>query len=420
MHQQGTVADPDPPACREQQFGSQLDTGRGQPLAAPRSTAGRLKLSSCGRIALRSLLFDRPKLLAALAGVIFATILAVVEIGLYYGFESQASMVIKRVGGDLWVMPRGIEVLDNGETMSVSARNLLESQPCIADVRAVAYGFVRIRKPGGSADLALVVGADERSGRPVPWGIAPSDLAILRQPLRVSVDRYDLRKLHLPPDPIGATFEVKGQEVVVGAVTTGIRSFTLSPYLMTSIGNARRLLRLGEQQATYFAITLAGPACGPVIKEWVAGQGDLVAVPSAEWVRMTEDHWVHGSGAGLAIGFTGALGLVIGAVIVGQTLYVMLAQYRREIATLKAVGARTGELAAFVLWQVGFLAIVGGAIGVAAAIAIAAAAQSFGLMIIVSSDSIGLAAAAVAGTCALASLASLHSLAGIAAAEVFQ
>jgi putative ABC transport system permease protein len=372
------------------------------------------------RIALRSLLFDRPKLLAALAGVIFATTLAVVQIGLYRGFVSQASMVIERVGGDLWVMPRGVKVLDNGETMSISVRNLLESQPCVADVRAVAYGFVQIRKPGGSYDLALVVGTDERPSAPVPWGMVPPDHGVLRQPLRVTVDRHDLNKLGLPPDPIGTTFGVEGQEVVVGAVTTGIRSFTLSPYLMTSIDNARRLLGLGEQQATYFATTLADPICGPMMQQWAAGQRDLVAVPRDEWMRMTEDYWVHGSGAGLAIGFTSALGLVIGAVIVGQTLYAVLAQYRREIATLKALGARTGELAAFVLWQVGFLAIVGGAIGAVVATTIAVVADSFGLMIIVSFDTIGLAAAAVAGICALASLVSLHSLAGIAAAEVFQ
>ena len=72
------------------------------------------------------------------------------QIGLYRGFEISASTVIQHVGGDLWVVPTGIDVLDNAQVMSPGPRQLLLSHPCVADARAVIYGFVVIQKPSGT------------------------------------------------------------------------------------------------------------------------------------------------------------------------------------------------------------------------------------------------------------------------------
>jgi hypothetical protein len=59
------------------------------------------------RIALKSLLHDRGKAGAALAGVAFATTLLLVQSGVYLGFLETSAGLISRVGGDVWVMARG-------------------------------------------------------------------------------------------------------------------------------------------------------------------------------------------------------------------------------------------------------------------------------------------------------------------------
>ena len=71
------------------------------------------------RIAIRSLLFDRGKLIAALLGVALATTLAFVQIGLYRGFQVSSSAVIDHFGGDLWVIPTGLEVLDVAPVLAI-------------------------------------------------------------------------------------------------------------------------------------------------------------------------------------------------------------------------------------------------------------------------------------------------------------
>ena len=63
-------------------------------------------------VALRSLVFDRSKLVASLAGVALATTLLLVELGLYVGLLDSSAALVRRVGGDVWLMARGTEVLE--------------------------------------------------------------------------------------------------------------------------------------------------------------------------------------------------------------------------------------------------------------------------------------------------------------------
>src|SRR5205823_5692141 len=65
----------------------------------------------------------------------------------------------------------------------------------------------------------------------------------------------------------------------------------------------------------------------------------------SEFRKMTEDYWVEGSGAGIALGLSAILGVVVGFVIVGQTLYTLTKEHLKELATLKAIGATGAELA---------------------------------------------------------------------------
>ena len=187
------------------------------------------------RIAVRSLLFDRGKLVASLLGVALASTLGFVQVGLYRGFETTSSAVIDHVGGDMWAMPTGLEVIDYAQIVSVGPRNLLLSHPCVADVRGVIYGFAITQVASGTRSTALVVGVEPRPGNTVPWDIVAGDARDLDAPLRISVDRTDLDKLQLPAAPIGSTFEVSSRQVTVAVVTDGVRSFTLSPYLFLSL-----------------------------------------------------------------------------------------------------------------------------------------------------------------------------------------
>jgi len=372
------------------------------------------------RIAIRSILFDRGKLIASLLGVALASTLGFVQIGLYEGFVRSSSTVIDHVGGDMWVMPRGLNVIDYSQIVSAGPRGLLLSHPCVADVRGLLYGFSWVQRPSGTRSTAIVVAVEPRAGRRIPWGDIVGDVAQLDQPLRVSVDRTDLGKLELPSNPLGRNFEINSLKVTVSAVTDGIRSFTLNPYIFTSMTNGRRLLGLSENEVMYYVVDLVDRRCAGDLMQSVKRYPDIEIIDSATWSRETQDYWVGGSGAGAALAFTAILGLFVGGVIVGQTLYSMAKEHLLELATLKAVGARPMELAGFVLWQVAFLASAGVVFGFLLALVLRRVLSHVGLTVVVSTGTVSLSIVATLLMCIIASVTSLSAVFKVEAAKVLR
>ncbi|MFO0568404.1 MAG: ABC transporter permease [Polyangiaceae bacterium] len=372
------------------------------------------------RIALQSLAHDRGKLVASLAGVAFAATLVFAQVGLYAGFLQSSSAVIRHVGGDVWVMAKGTQVVDNGERLSSGSREIAAAHPCVEQVRGLVLSFQALRKPNGSLEAVQVVGFEPSPKRVVPWAMVRGLPQDLHGPMRVAVDRLDLEKLAIEGDPIGAELGIGQESVRVTAVTDGIRAFTLAPYVFTELTTARRLALLGADQVFYWVLDLARPECADDVVASVGRHPDLVARRTDEFREMTENYWVQGSGAGTALAFSALLGLVVGVVIVGQTLYAVTKEHLRELATLKAIGASPWEIVSFVAWQAAFLALVGGGLGLGMALAVQSWALEVGLTIVLTGPVLAVGATAVLAMCTVASLWSVRAVLTLQAAEVFK
>ncbi|MBW3087832.1 FtsX-like permease family protein [Bifidobacterium sp. 82T24] len=78
------------------------------------------------------------------------------------------------------------------------------------------------------------------------------------------------------------------------------------------------------------------------------------------------------------LGF-GALAMLVGALVIANTFQVLVAQRRRTLALLRAIGARKGQLYASVLFEAGVLGLVASMLGVGLGIALMAAVTASGL-----------------------------------------
>jgi putative ABC transport system permease protein len=296
----------------------------------------------------------------------------------------------------------------------------VRAEPCVASARPVIFSWASIRKPSGGIDNVQLIAAEPRPGHALPWSLADGLPSDLRAPMRIAVDAADLSRLELPPRAIGSTVELQDRSVYVGAVTHGIRSFTVVPYLFAEPHEARRILGLADGQATFWAIDLERPGCAHSVRASLERHADLAVRDRGEFEQMTSHYWVIGSGAGATLAFAALLGFIVGLVVVGQTLYSLTEGRSRELATLKAMGASGRELAAFVLWQAGFLALVGGALGLAWAFGLKVLVLTLGLTVVLDATVIGAGLGAIVGMCALASLASVRSIYKLEAAKVFK
>lgn len=372
------------------------------------------------RIALRSLFHDRTKLIASVAGVTFAAVLVLVQLGLFGGFLHTSSSTIARLGGDVWVMPRGTEVIDSVETLSAGTRSLVAAHPCVARARPLVFAWAFVRKAAGTRDTVRVVGFERGSSPVVPWSLAEGLPSDLHAPMRVAIDAFDVKKLQISGPALGASLEVGGQSAKVAAVTKGVRSFTLLPFIFAQIDDARRMAGFNEGETNFWILDLHDGACAADVIRTIERHPELQALPREVFLTKSQDYWVVGSGIGAVLSFTALLALIVGVVVVGQTLFTITKDYHRELATLKALGARDAELVGFVAWQAAFLALVGCVGGLVLAFAIRASAVDAGLVLVLSPKIVATSLLTIVAMCALASLLSVRRVLRLDPAEVFQ
>jgi putative ABC transport system permease protein len=361
-------------------------------------------------LALRSLVHERGKFVAALCGVAFSATLVVCQMGLYEGFLEASSALVTRTGGDLWVMARGTQAVDSAMPLSDVTRALVAEHPAVASVRALAYAIVPVRKKREGEEAAFLVGFEPRAGRVMPWSLAAGLPQDLHAAMRVSVEESDLERLQITGSPLGQKLRLAGEMVEVAAMTSGIRSFTLAAFMFSEIHNVRRIAHMIPGQAQFWVVDLKDKRRAAEVREWVMRQRTLEVRTTDEFRALTEAYWVGGSGAGTALSFGALLGLLVGCVIVAQTLYAMTKDHQREFATLKAMGASRREILSVVALQAGLLALAGGAVAGLLSLVSSVLCERTGLHIVLSAQVLSSGALITLMMCALASIGSVRSV----------
>ncbi|MGE0790901.1 MAG: ABC transporter permease [Sandaracinaceae bacterium] len=314
------------------------------------------------RIALSTLLHHRAKVAAALAGVAFATALMVIQAGLHEGLRARSSVLVDRIGGDLWIMASGTSMVDDSELLASGVDRRVRGDECVTRMRPVIVAWVPYRTPSGARHTLQLVGT-EGTDPLVPWSMRDGLPSDLRGPDRIAIDDGDLPRLGLGPPLVGASLEIAERMVRVAAVTHGVRNVSLIPIVFADIATARELAGAAPTGATYWVLDLRDASCAARVKALVSDDPRLEARTAQEFAELTREHVVSESGAGVALAFVALLGFVVGSVIVGQTLFSLVREHHKELGMLRAVGASRGELAAFVAWQSAFVAMAGGALG---------------------------------------------------------
>src|SRR6185295_17526770 len=92
-------------------------------------------------------------------------------------------------------------------------------------------------------------------------------------------------------------------------------------------------------------------------------------------------HWLTKTKAGIAMGFTALLGLLVGAVVTSQTLYAATAAAQREYATLRAMGIPRWRLKISVLSQSFWVGLGGLIVAAPITLALAQAATMINIQV---------------------------------------
>jgi putative ABC transport system permease protein len=314
------------------------------------------------KLAYRNLFHDRLSLVVTLVGIVFSLILVAVQCGLYLGSEQKIATVIDKTPADLWVVPYGTKSFDDPSLLTGREKYTVLSTPGVESVEEMVVSFASWKKPEGGKKAFILVGLDTARGGVQPWNIVEGSVAALGAPSAVAVDKSYLKDLGI--DGLGSHAEINFQRVQVAALTQGIRSFTTLPYVFTSISNARKYVDAAPEQATYQLVKLAPGADRETVRNAIAERmPDNEVLTHTEFRDRSLNYWMFNTAAGAALIAGAALGVIVGVVIVAQTLYSSTKDHLNEFATLRALGASASYIHAVILIQAVLSALIGYVIG---------------------------------------------------------
>lgn len=365
--------------------------------------------------AFATLWHERQRYLPGVLAVGFSALLIALQCGLLVGLFSITSIPVDHTNADVWLGSPDVLSVDLGGPIPESYLCQLAALPEVKSCEVYMQGFAKWKKPNGGEELCMVMGS--RLG---PDALGAADLltpemrAQLTEPGAIILDRSEFERLGI--EKVGDKGEINGHSVRVVNTVSGIKSLG-GPYLFSSVETARRNLRLPPGQTMYILAKCYDPQDAPLVVsklkeryEKIAGVASVPAFTKADFSYKTRMHWLTKTRAGIALGCAAALGLLVGAVVVSQTLYAATAASLREYAVLQALGIPRWRMGLSVLAQSFWIGVFGVALSIPTVYLLKAGGEYAGAKIILHRDIFVLAVSVTMTMALVSGLAALRSL----------
>jgi putative ABC transport system permease protein len=370
------------------------------------------------KLAYRNLFHDRLSLVVTLVGIVFSVVLVAVQFGIYLGSENRIAAMLDQAKGG----PVG-----GGARHQEFRRSLSALGPRAARGTVDARRRQRRGAGGRLRQLAQAEGWLDGSAAGRLRGHARQCAAVGRHARQRGCTGCAVRGSdrstyfgELGIKKLGDRAEVNNMEVTVNAVTQGIRSFTTLPYVFTTLATARTLLGASPDQSSYTLVNVAPGASIETVRAALASRlPDAEILTHAEFRKRSLDYWLFETGAGAALIAGAALGIIVGIVIVAQTLYASTKDHLNEFATLRALGASAGYINKVILMQAVLSAIIGYLLGMVLSLVVIWASQDSTLLIVMTPGLAACCFALTVGMCVLAAMCAIFKVIRIDPAVVF-
>jgi putative ABC transport system permease protein len=367
----------------------------------------------------KNLFHDKVRLVVTLTGIVFALVLIIIQFGLFLGFIETSANVVDRSGVDLWIAAAGIPHVNGASPIPERRRFDALSVPGIAQAEPYILLFVNWKLPSGAQESVQITGFDLASGMGGPWDLTAGRIEDLHGDDTVIVDELYCQKLGIRG--VGDQVEILGRRARVVGLTRGIRSFTTSPYVFTSFKNAQNYASIPAGETLFVVAKLTpGADLHQVKQQLQAALPNSAVLTNREMLERTRHYWVFATGAGVTTLMGAVLGLLVGIVVVAQTIYAATMDHIREFGTLKAMGASNLYLYRVILEQALISAVMGYVLAIIVGWLVVRASEGSEITILLPPEMMAGTLALALLMCVLASVISIRKATTIDPALVFK
>jgi putative ABC transport system permease protein len=313
-------------------------------------------------LARKNLLHDRLRFVITVAGVAFAVTLVLVQVGLFMGLLDKSTVTIRNAGADLWITSHNTPNVDFARTFPETAVLRARSVAGVERADNLIVSFMNIQLPNGALEGALVYALEDFRAWRLPWNVpegAPEDL---RRGYSLLMDRS--AALRYGAFAVGEQREILGRRFRIVGTTQEAASFTTTPIVFMDYRNAQELQQTLRGNTTYVLVKLAPGADARAVQTELRRRLPYNDVLTRdEWALASRNYWVRSTGLGMSMGVTVFLGVLVGIVIVAQTLYTSAVEHIKEFGTVKAIGGSNLDIYRILGEQALVAAFLGFALG---------------------------------------------------------
>lgn len=325
-------------------------------------------------VALKMLTGDTAKYLGIVFGVSFAALLMTQQAAIFCGLMRNTTSQIRDIqGGDIWVMDRNVQFVDDTKPLSENALYRVRGVEGVRWAVRLYKGLGRARLEDGNFQQVIIIGVDDATlvGAPaVEQGkLLAGSLEDLRQPDAVIMDEFGWRYLYgAEPFAPGKTIEMNDKRAKVVGLARCNPTFQTFPILYCTYSQAVKYVPQERKTLTF----ILAKADDGVTPEELCGRieqqtGDLRALTDDGFFWATIGYYLKRTGIPINFGITVALGFFVGCAIAGQTFYLFTIENLKQFGSLKAMGVSNRRLVGMILLQGLVVGVIGYGLGVGGA-----------------------------------------------------
>jgi putative ABC transport system permease protein len=313
-------------------------------------------------LARKNLFHDRLRFAITVSGVAFAVTLVLVQVGLFMGLLGKSTVTIENCNADIWVTSRETPNVDFAHTFPET--NVLRVRGVAGVARAdnLIVQFMNIQLPTGAEEGSLVYALEDFSAWNLPWRVEGGAVEDVRRGSYIMMDasaerRYGACEVGEYREMLGRRFKIIGR-------TRDAVSFTTTPIVFMDFHTAQEQLQTLQGKAQYILVKLEPGADRNAVMAEIRRRLPYNDVHTKdEWARRSRSYWVVSTGLGMNMGITVFLGILVGIVVVAQTLYTSAVEHVKEFGTVKAIGGSNWDIYKILGEQALIAAVVGFALG---------------------------------------------------------
>jgi len=318
-------------------------------------------------LAWRQLFHQQARLLAAIAGIVFAVVLIMVQLGFQAALYKSATLHYDHMTADIVLLsPQYEAIMYNNSGFPAQRLNQAYAVDGVASTLAVYGSFVAWKNPWTRQERTMYM----FGFNPLPGFF---DLGPIKDPgplLRMGDNvLFDDRSRKEYGDVASAfkagkhvVTEMVGHRVEVAGLFSAGTSFGIDGAVVLSDANFFRLLPGRSPEVVNFGLIKVKPGYDPErVRAQLANAlpKDVRVLTHSQLDEAEREFWSSNTPIGFIFALGVCLGLVVGIIVVYQILYTDVTDHLQEYATLKAIGYKDSFLFVIIIYESVILSVFG-------------------------------------------------------------